>query len=938
MIDPRAVGGPTTRARTASAAWLRSVSASGAMLMRRRARRDVALLTAFTGTVVFAILLAVIGPAHLTRTVDAGAREAVAAAGASADLVLELPVATPLGTGEPSVPVTGIGSVADDTRDRLPPALDATYATSTIGVRGPRLVVDSDLVQPALANPKLRLRLALAMLSPENTTALEVREGVLPVEVAPDAPIQLAISAETASTTSLAVGSTLQLPGIDPRSGTAVPLPATVVGIVDERRVGPELLSPWRDLREVFEPRVLIDGGAAAVGLTALIPPGAVDRAIRSRGIAYLGIIRLSFDPAAFTGDLLDQAVQESRLLTINSTLLVDSFQYRAEVSSGLSDAVSGFPGEARATLAELSIIIAGVTGAAAMVLLLVSRLIVARRLDDVLLERARGASLLAIGLRALAGSVVAVGIAVLIAFGIARLTGIGPPDDTAPLLIVLAVALIAGAVQTITAVRGRATASIVGVNRRDAIRKRRRRRVARLAAEAGVLVVAAAALVALLDRGLLQTGSDGIDPLIAVAPLLFAAAVTVLVLRLSPWPVRAVARATARGRGVAGPVISSRLLRGLAPLPLIALTIAIALVVGTGLIGQTVRDGQVAASWQRIGADVRTQGRIDADAVTRVAAADGVSAVSAVRVEPGLQLELGTSASGVTLVAVDEGYPGLVAGLPDISGVPANADADLFALLREDVADDAPLPLLVDEAIAERLISDDVSVEIGNIDVQLRVVGTVQSGPVGYLENRLVYVDLAALSARLSPPRAADSLLVNGPGAAAAVEQLDPAPSEVLTRSQWLAERRDLALVDGVQQAIVVGAAVLALLALLAIVCSALAGSPERARYLGLLRTLGVRRRFGILLAVIDQVPLMLAALVGGVLAGLGIALLLAPALGLRFLTGGVFTPQPSIPPLFLGVVLVGVVVVFAIGTLIEVLLRRRDRVSDTVRVGETV
>ncbi len=917
----------------------RSATAAGVLLVWRRARRDGVMLAAWTLTVALAALLAIMGPAHLTATIDAGAREAVASSGSASDLVvgatvdasddrLQLPTLTPPEIEEEALALVG----------KFPLAVRETLGEPTVSVTGPPLLVTSAEVQPALAVPTTRLRMAPAMLTSQNRDALEVVDGALPTEedAAPGSPLPVVVSVESARATSLAVGSVISLPITDSGVREPVALRAEIVGIVRDAWGGPERLSPWRDVAEAWEPSILSDGDSTLVGIAVMMSPTSADRLIGSQGSSFTGALRYPFDPATVTSERLADAVTESQRL-VDGGGVVASTGVALEVSSGLADAVSDFPGSARATLAELSIIIAGVIGAAGAVLVLTSRLIVARRIPELLLERARGSSLAAIVLRNLAEATITVAIGVLVAAGVAAVIGFGRLADPAPLAIVVGIGLLVGVVQIIAGLISTANASSNGVNRRDVIARHRQLRRARLVIELAVIGLAVGSVAALLDRGLLQTSSTGIDPLIATAPLFVAAAVTVVVLRGSGVLARLAVAAAASSRGIAGPVVASRVPRGISVVPLAALTIATALVVGTAIVASTVRAGQVDASWQAVGADVRVEGGVTAPDVELVRAAEGVDAASGFATDSA-QLAVGTGGTRVTLVAIDREYPGVVALLPAIDGVSDAAASDEFGSVSRAVPDGAPLPVLVDDAIADRLPSEIVTMQVGADDVEVQVVGSLPSRADAAADESRVYVDLAALADRLPSAVGIDSLVAVGEGADAAVARLDLAESVTLTRSGWLDDRRRLPLVAGVEQGMLVGAVALALLALIAVVCTALAGSRERARYLALLRTLGVRSRFGLVLAVLDQVPLMVAALVSGALAGVGTAVVISPALGLEFLTGGLPTPRLAIPPALLPQVFGGVVLVFAIGTLVEVLLRRRDRVSDTIRVGETI
>ena len=93
------------------------------------------------------------------------------------------------------------------------------------------------------------------------------------------------------------------------------------------------------------------------------------------------------------------------------------------------------------------------------------------------------------------------------------------------------------------------------------------------------VVGLAAASLFLLFRRGIAPSRA-GIDPLLAAAPLLIAAAVTVAVLRLYPVLMTAVQRAAGRGRGAVRLVGSARAVRT----PSLGFAAAFALIVGVSM------------------------------------------------------------------------------------------------------------------------------------------------------------------------------------------------------------------------------------------------------------------------------------------------------------------------------------------------------------------
>lgn len=93
------------------------------------------------------------------------------------------------------------------------------------------------------------------------------------------------------------------------------------------------------------------------------------------------------------------------------------------------------------------------------------------------------------------------------------------------------------------------------------------------------VVGLAAASVFLLVRRGVVGTG-EGLDPLLAAAPLLVAAAGTLVVLRIYPLLMRAVQRAARGGRGVVALVGTGRAARA----PTLGFATAFALIVGVSV------------------------------------------------------------------------------------------------------------------------------------------------------------------------------------------------------------------------------------------------------------------------------------------------------------------------------------------------------------------
>lgn len=928
------------RARSAAArlaAQYRAVTGLGFVLLWRRARRDAPLLVSWTLLAAITVVLAVAGPRLLTNTVDAGARQSVAAAGSRADVQIH----TLVGIQRPSdqfrlVYPGDFFGIAADAIKRLPTALGAVKAGHVLTVLGPQADLAPTDAVPRLTGGSVQLR--MAMLTPENLGGLSLVEGALPAagKLARGAPVGVVLSEQSAKASSLGVGSVVTVP-IPNVARNQPPLKLTVTGIVKQSG-GQSNPSLWSDLPEVWNPHANSSPAFPSTDITVLAQPDGITQAAGFYLTPFDGTVQLRLNPDAFTGDSVEAVSSEIEALVANSSSLVAASNATLDVHSGFADALADYSGRARAATSQISVVLVGVLGVALAVLILLSRLLVFRRSGEIELERSRGAVALAIALRFVVESVVACAIAVGVGLAVAALVVPGVVVQPIFLVGVILIAALSAPVQASVLVGRSRVRRTSTVQRRDRLERQRRAMARRITAEVFVIALAVAAVVSLRSRGLLQATTAGIDPLLSAAPLLVSAAITVVALRIYPWPVRLVGFLGRRTRGALGLLGAVRARRSVTVLPLLALTLAVALTAASALVGATVQAGQQDAAWQRVGADLRVNGAVSEAQVARVADAPGVDAAGSFLTTPNVHFALSTQSVIVTMLAVDHGYSSVLHALPTIPGLAQPSPTDALSRLASATAPAGRLPVVVGAELAEKLGSKDVTMSVGDHDIPLRVVGTAGAGPDGYLDGPFIYVDLAALSQKLSRQVQADSLLAVGDGASRAVAAAGISHATVQTRAGWIRSWNDQAMVAGVQNILTLSAWALGVLSLIALVATVLAGASERARSLSLLRTLGMPLGLGWWLALAELAPLVVAAVIGGVIAGLTIVLFLAPALGLIALSGGLFAPTTTVSWWFIAWLAIASAAVLSVAVFVEVLLRRRDQVSEVLRVGETV
>jgi putative ABC transport system permease protein len=300
-----------------------------------------------------------------------------------------------------------------------------------------------------------------------------------------------------------------------------------------------------------------------------------------------------------------------------------------------------------------------------------------------------------------------------------------------------------------------------------------------------------------------------------------------------------------------------------------------------------------------------------------------------------GIQLRLGSGTDFATVVAVDRGFAQLLSSAPE-DRLDSGSVASLDRLTAASAAG-SKLPVVVDAGIARELSGSDIGMYYGHTFVPIRVVGTVNDVQAGYLGAPFVYVNRAGLAARIGHTVTTSAILIDGPGAADAAHGLARDPNDIHSRAQWLATLRGHAEVGGVATAITLSLIAAAILAALALVVTVIGGARERGRSLSLVRTLGLPAAAGNWLALAELAPVVVAALIGGIAAGIGMVALLEPVIGLVALTGGLGNPPPTFSLPIVVALAAGAILLLLIAVAIEFSIRRRDRLSEVLRVGET-
>lgn len=917
---------------------VRAATSGAALVTRRRGVADAGLLALTAIILAATVALALLIPRVVARAADEAVQGAVVDAGTAAEVVARVGTASGAGFGnristrDPNQS-TQLRADAARVQAALPGPLRALTDVGTVSVTTP-------IVRGRVGGAAVTTRLAYVGdpdVSRQSGLVTWV-DGVAPApavlpETDPEDPtpptheLQVGMQADAASRLGVEAGDHAKL-----SLTTFGPVDVVVTGLYTVADPTNPVWTGFTDLLAAREaPRGAAQEGHAALLVTAESLPD-LKLVVAARALTQQ--FRYAVDPAlvdAATSGTVSDAVTQVRA---DPTALSHAAGGSVMVSTSLGDVLDAVGGRLAAARAQQSVLVLGLSGVGALVLVLASQLLVSRRAPFLLAERARGASLASVVVRALLESVP---LALLAGAAGVLVAGIVLPRGGSSWSAAVALVAVAGlapaavaALQVRTAYAGRRTPA----NRADRERLASRRRVRRIVAEATVVAIAAGAVVSVRRRGLAQTTTGDVDLLLAATPLLVAAAATLVVVRLLPPLLRATSARARRGRGLVAVVATARAsaASGTA-LPLLTLTVAVGLVVFCGTTVLTVDAGQRVAADARVGADVRIEGDLRTQDVDELRGRPGVTAVAGIAVlgARSLGTNSGTTAD-VVLVDAD--------ALADVERAHGRTGDDLTLLTS---GDPAHPPTLVSASIEHvtSLVTPELLTNGGALT--LDVVGTagdvprVQSDGSGAPVDGRVLVDRATFDAAQGAPTDPTTILVDGPGAIAAAAALeDRAGVTVTSRDDWLDQWRDSPLNRDLVLLLLGTSVALAAYAALALVLMVAATSRERGRALSALRTLGLDPRTASALTFAELLPVAVAAVVGGTVIGLLIPWLTSGALGLELATGGFGPPALRVGwgPIVGAVAVVAVALVVTV--LVESAVRRRDKLGEVLRVGE--
>ena len=725
-----------------------------------------------------------------------------------------------------------------------------------------------------------------------------------------DPPLEVVLSAASAAELGIGVGDSLAF----------APFELTVAGIYEP--VDPS--DPyWLHASDLAEPSVDREPGVIPkVRTSLLVAPESVGGLTFAFGSGALSAW-IPIDASGITyADAALVATQTREAFAADAELPADG---RLGFSSRFADAIDAVVSRVVTASALLALALSGLLGVLLAVFALGVSTIVERRRPALTLASARGAGPLQLrGAMVLEGLAIAVPSTAVALVAAAALIPdpVGLEGWVLPLVVAASVPVLFALLSGRPVVRGQR--SDLGV--RDGNRTR-------LVLELALIGLAALSLFLLARRGIVASSEAvGIDPLLALTPLLLAASVCILTLRIYPVPLRLVLAALRRGDGATGLVGAARAVRSpsLGFAASFALVIGVSIVVFSAIMGTTLRESVVTGARDQVGADLQvTAVAIGPEVVDALGRLPGVAAAAPLDAIPGGRIIDEHGSSGVTFVIADT--TALHEVRPDIPAVTAR-DGDR-------------IPVLVSSDLAGRL-GDDTTIA----RVPVSVVGTTPVDALPGVARFWVLIDESfaeELGRTATEPQRVLMRLDASADPAALAPRIDRIVSDaqpettrgvvvVSSAEQVLDELRSSPVVAGIERALPGAALAALLLTLLAVALATLSAAGARSHLVGVLRVLGAdaRQQRGIL--VWEFAPVVLTSVLVGTAVGIALPYVVTSVVDLRPFVGGRFPPDPVIDPLVVALAALAVIVVAFIAGAIALALGRRIAPAASLKMGE--
>lgn len=609
--------------------------------------------------------------------------------------------------------------------------------------------------------------------------------------------------------------------------------------------------------------------------------------------------------------------------------------------STGLQQPLNEFVATQTSVLAVLLVLFVSMFAVGAAVIVLAARMIADRRDDDLIMLRARGASVRQVAAMLAGGTALAAIPAAALGVLLARavVSGAGTQaGGSATVGWILAAAVTALAVISTPLTGGwrhrrpgpaRNPALVmtadVGTGR---IRDRRTdsRALRRIVAELTACGAAIAGVIVLHGQGIPANG--GTNWFLTLAPILVAIPAAVIILRAYPLAIAVMITAfKKRASATSYIALATSARSSLATTgPAFTLILALTLTAFAGMVSSAIGAGQVAASWQSTGADAVIN-------TSQVAVPATPAVERAIAAVPGVQHEAAVwntnwsipSGDTITVSAVD---PAKYAALTAATPFPAVASGKL-------TGSGSVFDVLASPAAAAALGTG--TVQLTSVarrgPIEVHVVGTLASTPAQPGGGMFILMPLRTLPGFAGAP-IPNLVLVTGAvdqAKLAATAARELSGSTIAFRSTVLARLQDSPLQHGAVTLMLLAVFAAAGFGLLNLILGLAVGAAERDLTFARLNVMG--HAHGSRLAITETLPAVLAAAIGGLACALTLPALLAGALDLSVFTNS--SASVTLTPDFvsLGLPAVAMIVLAVVALTVQTRIARRRGTSGLLR-----
>lgn len=757
--------------------------------------------------------------------------------------------------------------------------------------------------------------------------------GALPTRmtvIAGHAAFQIAVTAATAARLGLHVGARLQAAGQTLLvTGIIRPVsPGSSFWTVDPNAPAPRLTYPTPD-----SPPFLSSAAFVGAGELPALETQVGRQHLTGLWVFPLDLSQVSADQA--TGLLTDleqvtalptavggAGVGGADASTTRGTALEVDF------SSGLVTVLPPVLASDAAVQGALSPLFISLAAVAAVLMLMGAMLVAGHQRAEFAVMRARGAALAQVAALATRGAAATVLPAAAIAVAAGVLVTPGPPSTLALWLAaaITATALAAPPLLAVSQLRTRrSTAPAPAAGRRI-------RLVRRWVTNAALVAVAVGGLIVLRQQGLPPPGR--LDVLTSLAPVLAAVPIALLIAGCYPPALACLARLARRSRGV---VMVVGLARGRAAaraiaLPAFGLILAFTVAAFAAMERDTVTGAEVSASWQATPADAVVTVPDSGPGLTPyarrvIARVPGAQQVAVVSVLTG---SAGNGRSLPVAVVDPRQYAELVAATPaprfpaGLLARPPGAGAT------------GQVPVLISPATAA-MLGRSATLRVAGRWLRLHVAGRlsrIAGVPPG---SRFAVLPSWVLGPRAPQPTA---MALQGPqldtGALARIVRHAVPGARIILRSQLLAAIAAAPLPHGGLITLAQGAAAAAAFSLLILLLMLVLSARSRELTLARLDAMGLGPAQSRRIAVVESLPVIICAVLGGTVCALALVPLAAPAVDLAAFTGSQVRVPLHADPLALGAVTGGLLLLAGAALMIQGRLTRRQDVTQALRAGE--